>query len=378
MNLLIKKIEAYTTKTDKKIEFINCKLKTNVYTNDNVYYDEIYKFATAFNNLFECKTDIANELNAYIINDEILYKNILDYLNNDKLKETDGLCNFNKATISTSYARCTPDYNYYIIKCYEYFIYLFDKKKRKCYMLIRCDKKALTMINILILTPYLMYGELFAVHGGLVNKHNNNVLINNSSLGGKTTFALLFASNGWDIVTEETTYITNEGNILPYNIRNYFNIRVGTYINFYKFFKSKNIIIKNFIEMKNKPKKELFDYGKKEQCSIDFDKIGKFKNLDNSKITTSLKVSIEKRKHFAMNECSSKENVSSFLELSLAPTVMLFKELLNYDDINYIAREKQLSNIFNNTKSYIINSGLNYKNYYDEIIAKIKKNTNSH
>ena len=124
---------------------------------------------------------------------------------------TKGLNDFNVATANTSYAKCTQDYNYYLMKCYDYFIYVFDKKNKRCFMLIKNNKKALTMINILILTPYLMYGELFAVHGGLVNKDDKNILINNSSLGGKTTFAILFASNKWDIITEETTYITNSG-----------------------------------------------------------------------------------------------------------------------------------------------------------------------
>ena len=119
-------------------------------------------------------------------------------------------------------------------------------------MLIKPNKKSLTMVNILLLTPYLMYGNLYAVHGGLVNKNNYNILINNSSLGGKTTFALLFATHGWNIITEETTYINSEGSILPYNIRNYFNIRAGTYLAFKDFFLNKNIIHDDFLATPNR------------------------------------------------------------------------------------------------------------------------------
>jgi hypothetical protein len=204
-----------------------------------------------------------------------------------------------------------------------------------------------------------------------VNKDKKNILINNSSLGGKTTFAILFASNGWDIITEETTYITNSGSILPYNIRNYFNIRVGTYLNFIDYFKSKNIIINEFIEMKEKKSNDLFDYGKKSQVSIDFERIGKFKILNYDHITTSLKVSIDKNQNFELIKCSPTENVNSFLELSLAPTVLLFKELLNFDNINIDKRKKQLELIFNKTNSLKLKSGFDYKQKFDEIIKYI-------
>ena len=138
-----------------------------------------------------------NVLDAYIINDDDIYIKVLNYMSNSSLILTKGLNDFNVATANTSYAKCTQDYNYYLMKCYDYFIYVFDKKNKRCFMIIKNNKKALTMINILILTPYLMYGELFAVHGGLVNKDDKNILINNSSLGGKTTFAILFANNNY-------------------------------------------------------------------------------------------------------------------------------------------------------------------------------------
>lgn len=371
MKKLIIDLENEIRNNNKKIILKNCKLNTNIYTTQNNYFDDLINFSNAFNKLFNSFND-SNILNCYIISNDTLFLNALNCLNKDSLISSKGLNSFNEATFNTSLAKCSKDLNYYIIKCYEYFIYIFDKNKKRCFMLIKNDKKVLTMINILLLTPYLMYGELFAVHGGLVNKGNKNVLINNSSLGGKTTFAILFASNGWAIITEETTYIKNTGEILPYNIRNYFNIRVGTYLNFEDYFKSKKIIIDKFLTMRGKSSKELFEKGKIGQESIDFSSIGTFKELSEKYISYSLKVSIQKDKNFSIIKCSSIENVNSFLELSLAPTVLLFKELLNYDKIDSYSRRIKLEKIFDNTKSYKIDSDFTYKEHFDEILNILK------
>lgn len=371
MKNLIAELEKETLNINKKITFKNIKLNTNVYTTKNEYFKDLTNFSNEFNKLFKTFNN-SNILDCYIINNEKIFLKVLNFLNTATFVSTEGIEQFNKATFNTSYVKCSQDYNYYIMKCYEYFIYIFDKSQKKCYMLIINNKKVLTMINILILTPYLMYGELFAVHGGLVNKNNTNILINNSSLGGKTTFAILFASNGWDIITEETTYIKNTGEILPYNIRNYFNIRAGTYLNFQKYFKDKGILLDSFLKMAKKSPMELFEEGKNGQESIDFSSIGTFKKLNEKYITFSLKISIQKEHKFTITKCSSIENVNSFLELSLAPTVLLFKELLNYNNINKFARRKKLEKIFNNTKSYKISSNLYYKEHFNEIINILK------
>lgn len=372
MNSLINEIENEIKNINNKIILKNEKLNTIIYTTTNLYEDNLINFSKAFNSLFNYNKDNNNCLNCYIINNNNIFENAIKVLDDKDLIENEAITNFNNATINTSLTKCSRDYNYYIMKCYEYFIYVFDKKNKSCFMIIKDNKKVITMINILLLTPYLMYGELYAVHGGLVNKNDKNILINNSSLGGKTTFAILFASNDWDIITEETTYITKTGQILPFNIRNYFNIRVGTYLNFLDFFKTKNIIIDEFINMKQKKSNELFDLGKKAQISVDFEKIGKFKNLVNSNITHSLKVALEKEQTFKIEQCSSIENVNSFLELSLAPTVLLFTELLNFYDINELERKQQLEQIFNKTKSFKINSGFDYRGHFNEIIGNIK------
>lgn len=372
MNELIINIEnsLQNVKTEVKLE--NASLNTIIKCYSDFCSKDIVDFSEAFNSLFKNQTNSKNFIEVLIGENDSLFEKALDMLNNDDyLIKTDRINNFNNATITTSLAKCTKDKNIYILRCYDYFIYIFNKKQKKCYILVKNNKKAITMINVLLLTPYLMYAELFAVHGGLVNNGNNNILINNSSLGGKTTFAILFATHDWNIITEETTYITSEGVILPYNIRNYFNIRAGTYIAFKDFFYKKNIINNDFIALKDKDTNELFDYGKKLQFSIDFDKLGTKKSINTMRITHSLKVSIEKNQQFKIEKCSSLENVNSFLELSLAPTVLLFKELLDFYAIDKKKREERLNDIFKNTKSFVLKSGFDYKRNFNSIIKTL-------
>lgn len=372
MEQIIEKIMQHKKENNAiAINLINEKLTTKILCYSNLCSKKLTEFSKAFNNLFNALENKNNILIASIIENDELFEESRDYLNNQKLFETIATKNFNKATITTSEIKCTKDENYYIMRCYDYFIYIFNKKKKECYMIIKNNKKSITMINILLLTPYLLYGELYAVHGGLVSNNNQNILISNSSLGGKTTFALLFALNGWNIITEETTYITKSGYILPYNIRNYFNIRVGTYLTFEDYFLKKGIINETFLSMKGMSNKKLFEYGKENQFSIDFDTIGKSISFNEMRITHSLKVSIKEMENYEILKCSPTKNINSFLELSLAPTVLLFQELLNYYDINKKERTKELNKIFKNIISFILNSGFDYKENYKEMTKKM-------
>ena len=374
INELIKEIdnslgEILTTQT-----LHNNSLTTIINCYSNLCLNEVNNFSKVFNSLFSSDKD-NNILIVNLIENDILFDKALNLINSNELyTDTSAIKEFNKATITTSEIKSDKDNNYYIMRCYDYFIYVFDKLNKKCYMIIKKNKKAITMVNILLLTPYLMYGELFAVHGGLVNNKDSNILINNDSLGGKTTFAILFASKGWNIITEETTYITKDGSLLPYNIRNYFNIRLGTYLAFEDFFVNKNIINDEFLKMKDKTEKERFDYGKSSQFSIDFNDLGTIlDNKEKMNITHSLKVSISKEQTFSMKECNPVESVNSFLKLSLSPTVLLFQELLNYTITDQDERRNKLIKIFSNTKSYIINSGFDYIDNYETIINTIKR-----
>ncbi len=371
MRQIINEINQYKKNHKKKeITFKNNKLITQVNCYYEFYSKKLIDFSNAFNNLFKGQNS-NNTLITYIVEDENIFNRINNYIKSNDLIETNAIKDFNKATLTTSLAKCSKDKKYYIIKCYAYFIYIFNKNKQECFMIVKKNKKAITMINILLLTPYLMYGELYGIHGGLVNKDNQNILINNSSLGGKTTFALLFALNNWDIITEETTYITKQGAILPYNIRNYFNIRVGTYLAFEDYFLEKGIINETFLSMKNKNRNELFKYGKKNQFSINFDIIGKNVEFSDMRITHSLKVSITEKENIEISKCSSTEIVKSFLELSLAPTVLLFQELLNYNNIDIEKRTIELNDIFKNIESFILKSGFNYREKFNYIIKTI-------
>lgn len=371
MNNIIDDLKKITNENGVEVSLNNNRLTTHIKCFSKLCAEKIIEFSKAFNFFYKEEKNEENHLTAYIYENDDVFQKALEKLEDPDLTQTEAVKSFNQATITTSIAKCTNDKKYYILRCYDYFIYIFDKENRNCYMIVKQNKKAITMVNILLLTPYLMYGELYAVHGGLVNKDDMNVLINNSSLGGKTTFAILFATHGWNIITEETTYITKKGNVLPYNIRNYFNIRVGTYLAFKDYFLKRNIINETFLSMEGKTENELFEYGKNSQFSIDFDDIGTNVELENMRISHSLKVSIGKEQDINIKKCSPLENVNSFLELSLAPTVLLFKELLDYENINKEERYKELVSIFKNTKSFILKSGFNYKENYEYILNQI-------
>ena len=129
INLINKKI----TNITNTITFKNKNLSTIVYNTSNLFIDDLKNFANAFNSLFkgDCKNNI---LKTYIIHDDIIFEESKKILCSNTLIETDGIIDFNNATINTSQAKCSTDYNYYIMRCYEYFIYIFDKKNKKCFM----------------------------------------------------------------------------------------------------------------------------------------------------------------------------------------------------------------------------------------------------
>lgn len=337
--------------------------------------DHLAAFSYTFNTLLNAsQKNSSNIVEAFILENEDIFQKIESIFLHTEWSTNRSVSKFNLATHNTSCSKCTVDNKFYIIKCYDHFYYIYNTESNQCLMVVKDEKKALTMINILLLTPYLSYGDLYAVHGGLVSNGLNNILLGSSSLGGKTTFALLFLENGWQIITEETTYITKYGEILNYNIRNYFNIRVGTYLEFKDFFVKAGIINDPFLNMEHLDKKELFELGKKEQISIDFEALSKNKGkVTNDKITHVLKVSIEKNKSGMIIEKSNTiENVDRFLELSLAPTVMLFKNLTGVTNLKRNQRKRKLMQIFKNVKGYSVSSGFDYRKNFNFLIQKIK------
>ncbi|MEM3503238.1 MAG: hypothetical protein QW134_03340 [Nitrososphaeria archaeon] len=236
------------------------------------------------------------------------------------------------------------------------------------------DRKSLSMINILLLTPYLLCGDLYAVHGGVVDNGKSTVLLVSSSLGGKTTFSLLFLENGWRILTEETTYITKHGKLLNYNVRNYFNIRIGTYLEFKDFFIKAGIVNDSFLALANTPKEKLFDLGKEKQMSIDFESLCYNKhNTTANRITHVLKISLKKNQSgIIIKKINSIKTVSMFLEVSFSPTVMLFKNLTGIVNLKRSKSREQLMRIFKDVKHYSVISGLDYRNNFNLLLNEIK------
>jgi len=353
-------------------------LTTNITCNYVPYSDHLTEFSTVFNTLLKPSHNNSRiTISAFVLENENIFQKIESVFLYDGWLNNSDINKFNLATHDTSKAKCTYENKFYIIKCYDHFYYIYNTESNECLLVVKNEKKAFTMINILLLSPYLSYGDIYAIHGGLVSNGSDNILLTNSSLGGKTTFALLFLENGWKIVTEETTYITKHGQILNYNIRNYFNIRVGTYLEFKDFFVKAGITNDLFLSMSHMSKNELFELGKKEQMLIYFDVLSKNKvNLLNDNINHTLRVSLDKNKSGIKIESSSYEEiVDGFLEISFAPTVDLFRGLLR---INNVSKEKikyGLMYIFRNVKSYSVISGFDYRQNFDSLIQEIKLTT---
>lgn len=354
---------------------ISDNLITNISCNYKLCSTHLSDFSNTFNTLLNSKSGSNYSIiKAFILEDEKIFQKIESIFLHEGWSSNPVVDKFNLATHNTSYAKCTIDGLFYIIKCYDHFWYMYNTESSQCLMVVRNEKKALTMINILLLTPYLASGDLYAVHGGLVSDGKNNILISNSSLGGKTTFALLFLENGWQIITEENTYITKYGQILNYNIRNYFNIRVGTFLEFQDLFVKAGIINNVFLNMAQMHKNELFEFGKKEQMSIYFDVLCKNRVvLINDHITHVINVSLERNKpDIIIKKNNPASVVDSFLEISSAPTVLLFKDLMVINNHHEENDKEELIKIFKNIKSYSVSSGLDYKKNFDILIQQIK------
>ena len=65
------------------------------------------------------------------------------------------------------------------------------------------------------------------------------------------------------------------------------------------------------------------------------------------------------------------ENVNRFLEVSLAPTVMLFKSLTNITKLKRNERIDNLIKIFKNVKSYSVTSDFDYKKNFNFLLDEI-------
>lgn len=348
-------------------------LLTSILCNYRLCSDNLSKLGAVFNASLEVSRNAGSVIEAYITENADTFRTVEAIFQRPEWSTNDRVSEFNVATFNTSNAKCTSDGRYYIIKCYDHFYYLYHAESNRCLMVTTDEKKALTMVNILLLTPYLLYGDLYAVHGGLVSDGVNNVLISSSSLGGKTTLAFLFLENGWQIITEESTYITRHGEPLKYNIRNYFNIRVGTYLEFKDFFARAGIVSDSFLAMADTDQKDLFEVGKKGQISIDFEALCRNDgNAAADRITHVLEIGLDKdRSGMVVKRRDPVEIVNRFLEVSLAPTVMLFQDLTRMTHLNPDQRREELTNILRNVKSFSVTSGFDYRMNFEFLLAEI-------
>jgi hypothetical protein len=348
-------------------------LLTRITCNHETCSDNLSKFAPVFDTSLKASREASSVIDAYITKSEDVFHKVEAIFQRPEWTTNERVGAFNVATSSTSAAKCTAEGEFYIIKCYDHFYYLYATGTSRCLMVTTDERKALTMVSILLLTPYLLFGDLYAVHGGLVSNGKHNLLISSSSLGGKTTLALLFLANGWSIITEESTYISRHGEPLKFNIRNYFNIRAGTYLEFRDFFVRVGIVSDSFLAMADTAPDELFEIGKRGQISIDFDALCRDGNTAAAdRITHVLEISLDKTQSgMTIKESDRANTVERFLEVSLAPTVMLFQDLVDMPHLERNQRREELTRILCDVKSYSVTSGFDYRKHFGVLLKEL-------
>ena len=124
---LIDEIEKTSIDIKEEAKLLNPKMNTIIKCCSNLYCTELKNFVQSFNFLFTKES--ANNSIEIIINDNVfLFEKAMNIINLECFTETAAIKKFNTATITTSFAKCTIDKMIYIIKCYDYFIYIFNKK----------------------------------------------------------------------------------------------------------------------------------------------------------------------------------------------------------------------------------------------------------
>ena len=111
----------------EKTSLENEKLTTHIKNYYDNYSFDLIKLSKAFNGIFDFKGNSPQKsMDCIILNDNELFNELDYYLLKSKLYETATIVNFNNATRSSSILKCSKDKNYYIMKCYDYFFYLFN------------------------------------------------------------------------------------------------------------------------------------------------------------------------------------------------------------------------------------------------------------
>ena len=233
-----------------------------------------------------------------------------------------------------------------------------------------------SMLKYFIITPFVFLKELIAVHGGIINFRGKNCLITNLGNTGKTSFTLLFWSNGATVISEDMSYLNKNGDILCVPIRNYFNLRIGTLNAFRSYFKQQyfDMEISRSSEESIIDSSILFKKGRQGQIRINInqicekDKVTKIES--NNKIDKVIIPDLcEEQRGFAVSDISS----SKILEMIKSDigyvTIEWFKYFIERTDEN---DDVFIYSIFEKVPSYQVKTDLNYISNFENIIEELK------
>lgn len=278
---------------------------------------------------------------------------------------------YNRIVNSKSDARISVDKKYIIMRFISGLFFIVNRITFECLIYVCDNIEAISMLNLLVVSPFVFVGELYVAHAGLVTNGERYILLYNDSLGGKTSFGFLFLSNGWDIVAEDVVYFDNRGHIVDFLFRKYFHVRVGTEVYFSKLFKTKQ---KKCFDKRSK--KELFELGKEKQSSIPYTDlcVRKYFSKENA-ITDVIMVNIDKdKKENYIVGFSNEILINKIVEICNMPTITVFKKMFpKLEKISMEQQRNELVKCMKNVKSYKVDVGLEYKDFFDEILEWITK-----
>ena len=311
----------------------------------------------------------------YIIGDDEIRKRIsaeLDF-SEYRLPQAKDLQTFNSDVFENAECRVNATNDIYVINYYKSLYWIANRKTNQSVIVKKSDNLFFSVAAGVVLCPLVYTGDYNIIHSGLVGDGDRNILVFNGSNKGKTSFELLFHSNGWNILSDDVVYFDMNGNALPLSIRDYLHIRIGTLIKFSDIFSGVDNIIESY---KHHTEEQLYEIGKRNQLTISLNSL-KGRRDDRGCgtfcITHAMMVEI------STNYCGVEVNdldmdtiINAAMDMSCCSTVSLFSHIANLVSLEPKTRRERLTQAFENTNKYFVTAGIDYRDCFGDILKKLK------
>lgn len=341
-------------------------LTINIMCTEQTLASEFTQLKLALKKVLHCKKTTDNLISYFVDMKEETQNTIDKFLSSMELTETEEVKIYNQATNNKTFAKCDSSKKFVAIVFDCGLKVIINRKTCECITYVSNNEEALTMLYVFLVCPLVLTGDLYVAHAGLVSKKKQNILLYNDSLGGKTSFGFLFLSHGWEIIAEDAVYFDKNGQVIDFLFRKYFHVRAGTYAYFQDLLENTNKK-----SLSPSEKERLFDIKKSDQKTIPYSSICSRQQIRKKiVITDCMMINIDKmQKYNEIKKLSTDKLICNIVELCNMPTINIFKFLFpGLPKISMEQQRMQLRKCMKRTNSYCINVGLEYKDYYEEII----------